>query len=210
MTYDPQAYWQEAATNPDHQDHQSQFVYSDVFKEQEERLIATLETLEFASILEVGCGWGRITKLVHERWPDVPYTATDLSVDRIKAAAKHIKGVKFEAESISDLDSRRRYDLVLGVETLMHVPPSLISESIEKLCRLSRRYVVNLDWNTRLSQVIAAHNFIHDYRKLYGERLVSEEQIGLQAIYVAKPLIPADLQAIAARWADGVLPVAKP
>jgi len=187
MTYDPVAYWTEASTNAEHQDNEARFVHTPVFQTQEERLMATLETLEFDSILEVGCGWGRITKLVHERWPDKPYLATDMTAARVAAAQRNVEGVSFRVASILDVNPRQPYELVLAVETLMHVPPSDIEETVEKLCSLSSGYVVSLDWTEPIERPIAPHNFRHDYVTLYGDRLISKEKIGLQSIYVAKP-----------------------
>jgi hypothetical protein len=187
VVYEPVAYWQDAGRNPGARDSEANFVHTDAFARQEEQLMALLEVRDFASILEVGCGWGRITKLVHDRWPDKPYHAIDLSGEAIASARRKVTGVTFDETTIQDFEADRTWDLVLAVEALMHVKPDEIEAVIAKLLALSTRCVVSLDWSASLGNApIAPWNFRHDYEAMYGERLVKTEPIGLQSIYVAK------------------------
>jgi cyclopropane fatty-acyl-phospholipid synthase-like methyltransferase len=185
MTYDPLAYWSRAGSDPTMPDHEANFVRTDVFAEQERRLIAALEGLDFRSILEVGCGFGRITKLVSERWPDATYTAIDLSPERLESAARKAPGVEFVEATVQGYKTRRKWDLVLAVEMLMHVPEDEVAAVVERLCGLSRRWVVSLDWSEPIAGEIAPWNALFDYPALYGERLVRAERVGpLQSLYV--------------------------
>ena len=186
MTYDAVTYWTEASVNPDHQDHEARFVRTSAFIVQEQELLLTLERLDFDSILEFGCGWGRITKLVHDRWPDIPYRAVDLSEERLRSAALRARDVEFQRSTIAEYDGVGA-DLVLSVEVLMHQRPEDIAAATRKLIDLAKRYVVTLDWTEPIDRPAASHNFRHDYAALYGDRLLSVERIGLQSIFVATP-----------------------
>ena len=60
---------------------------------------------KFKNVLEVGCGFGRITKLVLSNQPDIQkYTAIDLSPDQINNAEQYVR---------SGIDNRRINDIVL-------------------------------------------------------------------------------------------------
>lgn len=189
MTYDPIAYWQRAGADPTVRDHETNFVRTPVFQHpQEGPLLGVLERLDgFGSILEVGCGWGRITKLVHERWPNLPYTAIDLSPERLQSAAEKVSGVEFIRSTIQGFRARRKWDLVLSVETLMHVPPAEIQNVVDLLVARSRKYVVTLDWNTDLGgKPVSSHNFLFDYPDLFRPLPVTVTQIDRQGIHVAE------------------------
>lgn len=147
----------------------------------------TLSRLEFRSIFEVGCGSGRITRLVHQRWPGVQYTAIDLSLDRLMSARARAPRVEFIHSMVQSFRPHRTWDLVLAVEVLMHIPASDIASVIDRLFTFARRNVVTLDWAVPIDRPIAPWNDLHDYAELYGKRLLSVEQVGLQAIYVGAP-----------------------
>lgn len=186
MNYNPTEYWEATGRDRENTEHESNFVRTEVFARQEERLLALLEGLEFRSVLEVGCGWGRITELVHERWPDAEYTAIDLSRDRLMSAQRKAPGVTFVRSTVQGYGPARRYDLVLAVEILMHVVPSEIEAVIARLLSFSSRHVVSLDWAVPISGEVSPWNFCHPYGELYGSHLVSVHPAGpLQAIFLA-------------------------
>lgn len=59
-------------------------------KRQQNTFLRYLERLKFQTILEIGCGYGRITKLVLAKFPDVvEIKAIDISPDQIKVAKKY-------------------------------------------------------------------------------------------------------------------------
>jgi hypothetical protein len=52
----------------------------------------------------------------------------------------------------------------------MHILPSEIDQVIRKLVRISNKHVVNVDWyEEQIPKKFAAHNFIHQYEKIYKE-----------------------------------------
>lgn len=192
IDFDPIAYWQEAGKNAQSPDHEKNFVDGPAFRHQEERLLEAISHLEFTSILEIGCGFGRITKLLRERYPDAEITAIDLSPERlVSTRAKVGNSIELVASTVQSFDpppvderTTRTWDLVLAVETLMHIPPNEIESVVRKLASLSDRYVVHLDWDKSLgSAPISPHNWLHDYRKLHDGQLTISESIGLQGLY---------------------------
>ena len=128
-------------------------------------------------MLEVGCGFGRITKLILSNFSENrEYIATDLSADQINEAEKYVNGLRssrppqFIVSDIQSLDLKNKYDLVLASEVLMHVLPSEIESVIGKLVGISSKHVIDIDWyEEKLPRKVAPYNFIHQYEKIYKQ-----------------------------------------
>ena len=63
-------------------------MHDEFFIKQEKSLLSYLKTLSFDTILEFGCDFGRITKLILDNFNVNNYTAFDLSSDQINNAKK--------------------------------------------------------------------------------------------------------------------------
>jgi len=61
---------------------------------QEQFLLDVLQRsgLPMRRVLEIGCGFGRITRLLAETWPDASITALDLSPEQLANARRHCDG----------------------------------------------------------------------------------------------------------------------
>jgi cyclopropane fatty-acyl-phospholipid synthase-like methyltransferase len=128
----------------------------------------------FGSVLEIGCGFGRITKLVLSEFPNIQkYTAMDISPHQIKNASENVKGVRggidveFIVSDIKSLQVMEHYDLVIAAEVLLHVIPSEITDIIAKLVGLSNHHIINVDYYEEKQASLASHNFLHQYEKIY-------------------------------------------
>lgn len=136
---------------------------------------------EIKTVLEIGCGFGRITKMILSNHPYVQkYTAIDLSPDQIRNAehyvrtgidAKEINDIElsFVLSDVQSLELDERYDLVFAAEVLMHILPSEIKNVISKLVNLSNRHVIDIDYYQENMTQLAPHNFLHQYEKIYNE-----------------------------------------
>ena len=173
MSYIPREYWLERGKV-----YKQEFQYNKKFKLQEQMLIEYIKkNISFSTVLEVGCGFGRITRILLSNFPDITeYIAVDLSPEQIENANDYVmrvdkRGVvSFIVSDIQSLEIDSKYDLVIAPEVLLHILPSEIKEVIGKLVRLSRKNIVNIDWYEDVPpQKAAPHNFIHPYEKIYGE-----------------------------------------
>ena len=177
MSYVPHEYWLKHGKT-----YKDEFRYNKNFELQEKILINYLKdnvSSSFSSVLEVGCGFGRITKLLLSNFPNITeYLAIDLSPDQIENAKELIrKGTEMKGQDptvtfmVSDIQSfqiQKKYDLVIASEVLMHILASEIEEVIAKLVSMSNEHVVNIDWYEQQKPNRAApHNFIHQYEKIY-------------------------------------------
>ena len=174
MSYNPAEYWHERGKI-----YKKNFRYDKNKRLQEEFLIAHLNNISgsFKSVLELGCGFGRITQLLLSNYNNISeYLAVDISPDQIENAKSLLSSSKLPNQVkldflVSDIQSLRldkEYDLVLLSEVLLHILPEDIDSIIKKLITLSKKYIINIDWyedNPPKSQ--ASHNFIHQYETLY-------------------------------------------
>jgi SAM-dependent methyltransferase len=182
LAYNPQHYWTEQGKT-----YKDQFRYNKKFELQEQMLIDYLKSnislSSSTSILELGCGFGRITKLLLLNLPNIKeYLAVDLSAHQIENAKEYVRPVetlikkegkvnpdiKFIVSNIQSLQVNKKYDLVIASEVLLHVLPSEINEVVSKLVNMSNRHVVNIDWyEEKKPKNVAPHNFIHNYEEIY-------------------------------------------
>ena len=173
MTYVPKEYWLERGKV-----YKQEFQYNKKFKLQEQMLIDYLKkNISFSTVLEVGCGFGRITKLLLSNFPEIAeYVAVDLSPEQIVNAKKYVLGVdkratlEFVVSDIQSLKINSKYDLVVAPEVLLHILPEEIKEVIARLESWSKRNILNIDWYEEVvPRKAAPHNFIHQYEEIYRQ-----------------------------------------
>lgn len=140
------------------------------------------------SVLDVGCGRGRLASLLGETLPDAHYTGLDIGSAQTEATQKVRPDGAVYTTPIQDFDSKHKYDLVLSSEVLMHIPPNEIEQVAQKLLQLATKAIVLIEWTQPMDPTIqpAEWNWIHDYRALFPN--ITQEQVHhLQTIFVVRP-----------------------
>lgn len=67
-----------------------------------------------ASILEIGCGPGNVTRWLRKHLPESTILATDVASEMIEVAKKNVDNVQFEILDARDIDSlKEKFDAVL-------------------------------------------------------------------------------------------------
>jgi trans-aconitate methyltransferase len=178
--YDPLAYWRARGET-----YEAEFDPA-FYADQEAALWAMLRALpQPASVLDVGCGFGRIGRLVAELWPTAPYTGIDVSPHMLRSARLRLPLGLFREQSLEEV--KGRWSLVLAIEVLMHVPPPAFPRAVEKLLSITSDDLVTCDWTQPGSDVTQRQNFLHDYARAFGDRIVTVQTVGLQAVYRVSP-----------------------
>ena len=175
MTYNPSEYWHERGKI-----YKKNFRYDKNKRLQEEFLIAHLNNISgsFKSVLELGCGFGRITKLLLTNYNNITdYLAVDISPDQIENAKTLISStelpndevkINFLVSDIQSLNLDKQYDLVILSEVLLHIRPTEIDSIIKKIILSSKKHIINIDWYAEHApRIQASHNFIHQYESIY-------------------------------------------
>lgn len=135
---------------------------------QEQAIIAALRSVQFSTVFEFGCGFGRITKLILEAARPSLYVATDVSAAMLKDAARHVgdSGVLVFAQV--DLDAVTACgpaDLAVAVEVLMHRTPEQVARDVRTLSATSARHILTADWDEMGRNGVGC--YAHDYRALF-------------------------------------------
>jgi len=140
-------------------------------KDQEDVLVNFLKGKKFDSILEVGCGFGRYTKIFSSLFNPDNYTALDISNVQIEKAKKFVnnKKIKFVTSRFQDYNSTEKFDLVFASEILMHINFSEINNFIKKLISSSKGKIVTIDWYEKelIGKEKGGYCFVHNYDKIF-------------------------------------------
>src|SRR6185503_2238284 len=82
-------------------------------------------------ILEIGCGFGRITKLVAQTWPNAEITALDLSPEQLANARRYcgenarVHFHQYDFYSGEPLPGTN-FDVVIAIEVFLNHPPEIV------------------------------------------------------------------------------------
>lgn len=106
-----------------------------------EMLLDRLDRIDFASIIDVGCGDGRFTREIAIRFPSTNVTGIDYSTRAIGLAAamnSDLPGIEFVARDITNDESTEPSDVVVLMEVLEHIPVETAPVFMRAIRRLLR------------------------------------------------------------------------
>jgi len=128
--------------------------------------------LPMRRVLEIGCGFGRITRLLADTWPEADITALDLSPDQLANARQYCgeRQIRFEPYDFYSGQALPGggYDTILAIEVFLHHPPAVVTSLFKRLADAGR-HIVNIDWSEDWPWPAPEHVWVHDFAKLYAE-----------------------------------------
>ncbi|MCX8037560.1 MAG: class I SAM-dependent methyltransferase [Candidatus Sumerlaeia bacterium] len=99
-------------------------------------VIGKIESQPFRSLLDVGCGDGRLLVELRARFPDRTLVGIDRSEAAIHFAQAFCPDVEWVcADFCGPLAMPQQFDVVTAVETLEHIPPESLAAFVEGLHR---------------------------------------------------------------------------
>jgi ubiquinone/menaquinone biosynthesis C-methylase UbiE len=162
MSYDPAGFWQNEGKRvmygldePRYADHYHW-------------LINYLGHIQFSSVLEVGAGDGRITDYMLDNFFLKQYTCVDMSKDRKAMFTKNLPSFEPNNYLVGEFQMLDvpAADLVLAVETLVHVRPEAIEGFIGKMISKSKKHVVFIEYEPKEASTLAYYCFAHNYKEI--------------------------------------------
>ncbi|MBN2505255.1 MAG: class I SAM-dependent methyltransferase [Verrucomicrobia bacterium] len=142
---------------------------------QERFLLGVLQrsALPMRRVLEIGCGFGRVTRLLAEAWPEAEIMAVDLSPEQLANARRYcsdaprVRFAPYDFYSNEPLPGAG-YDMALAVEVFLHHPPEAVVGLARRLADAAC-YVVNIDWSESWPWPTPEHVWVHDFAGLYAQ-----------------------------------------
>lgn len=144
------------------------------------------ETYQPGSILDVGCGSGRLFG-IYAQYGIQDVVGIDISDRALVLANQRFPGVPTICKSIEDLEfPSHRFDMAICNRVLQHVPPLHVSAAVEKLCSWCNIIYINELSNTDdLNENF--YMMCHDYVSLFSKQnftMLDHGTLGLQTYQV--------------------------
>lgn len=127
-------------------------------------IVAQLRELaEPKSIIDIGCGDGRLTREMRTRFPDVRLAGVDYSERSIALAngLNHGSGISFGTADLINGDMAADFDAATLVEVYEHIPPADGPRFLEGVARLIRPGGTLLLTVPHVNVPVSAHHFRH-------------------------------------------------
>lgn len=176
MSFDQGSYWRERGESYVDEFARHSEETSAIFAKQEDELRAVLAKLDLGSVrsvIEVGCGFGRVTPILLGALPsDVDYLGIDISAGQVEHAARARPDLRFVVGNFTELDLRP-VDLLFASEVFLHFPPDEIGAVLQRALDLAP-IVIHVDptahpLRDRIRRALrraAGWSWSHDYRRL--------------------------------------------
>jgi ubiquinone/menaquinone biosynthesis C-methylase UbiE len=146
----------------------------------QDMLVDELRNLEFDSFFEAGSGFGWNVKRVKKEFPDIRIGGLDFSFPQLQNSKKYcpdifMPAVQGDACNIPFKDNA--FDVGFSLGVFMNIHPGKIEQAIDEMIRVSRKYIIHLEWdeeNTKPElkekRIFKTNIISHDYKKLYESR----------------------------------------
>lgn len=102
-----------------------------------QRVVEIVRSWEFSTLLDVGCGDGRLLHELHQALPGMRLTGIDFSDSPLRFARAFNPDLEFIRGDIADDRSLipQKYDVITLVEVIEHIPPEKLDAFIEAVSR---------------------------------------------------------------------------
>jgi SAM-dependent methyltransferase len=193
MSYNPKEHWTNNGKQMLSQGTNINTYPKDIYNIQEERLAEVFRSLkDVKTVLEVGCGYGRVTKLIMDVLDPKLCIASDSIPEQIQNCMDNLSydNLIFRMLDITnerEFKRNQEFDLVVASEVLMHIRPFEIDQVIRRLVRTACKYFINIDYYELPPIPLFPHNFMHQYVEIFsklGAKKVDVTRAGKQCIFL--------------------------
>ena len=186
-------YWKQRGKKFDVElEKQSSYVKS-IMRNQEKNVLKILRKNRWKKILEIGCGSGRLTKLIAEL-PDIEkFVAMDISPDLIESAKKNTRGqnIDYHCIDLQNYNPKEKFDLVFSCEVMMHIPHQEIKNIISNIISFSKQKIILAEFfdPEKIGSSLGGYCFVHDYKKIF-------ENIGVKRVHIHMINLPISIKLV--------------
>jgi 2-polyprenyl-3-methyl-5-hydroxy-6-metoxy-1,4-benzoquinol methylase len=92
----------------------------------QDRLIKRLGSLEFNSLVEIGCGDGKVLREIAKEFPGKRFLGVDYSHRAVQLASLLNPGIEFRTVDVTQCALEPCFDVACLIEVLEHIPPDQI------------------------------------------------------------------------------------
>lgn len=88
-------------------------------------LLEQIEKIHLQSLIDIGCGDGRMTREIHIRFPSVELKGVDYSqraINLAKAMNQDFTDIEYERIDVSEYSFPKKYDAAILMEVFEHIP----------------------------------------------------------------------------------------
>lgn len=178
MTFDPDAYW--TANGPYLSPPLSEGPEQAAVLKEIQVLLEDIQDSygQIQTVLDVGCGQGRLADWLERELPQAKYSGMDLAEAQLSGTMAVRPDGSFFLSRLQDFRPDRTWELVIASEVLLHIPPADIERACRNLLDVTGKYLITVDWTQAISGPIAEWNWLHDYQTLLQPdvEIVSDNQ----------------------------------
>jgi SAM-dependent methyltransferase len=138
------------------------------------RLIWNLvRDLEFASVLDVGCGQGSPLEQIAERRPGVELTGVDISAQAVHLAQRRLPNATLTVLDLTERALDRQFDLVICSDVLEHIPDD--RAALRNIRKMTRRWCLVSTLQGRMRAFETSVGHVRNYRRGEVRQIMEEE-----------------------------------
>lgn len=157
--YMPELFWAERGVEPALRD-----------EEEDKFILGHLNKLSFKSVLDIGCGDGRMADLIFKNFNIERYVGIDLSKDRLMMLEKKsYPATLVYGDYLKTIFPQ--FDLIIASHVLLHIHPFNIKDFIRKMTNESK-HIIHIDYFPvpgKEHKEMEYYNFLHPYPELYPD-----------------------------------------
>jgi SAM-dependent methyltransferase len=128
------------------------------------RLILNLiANLEFASVLDVGCGQGSPLEALAESRPGIELAGIDISVQAVELAKHRLPGATFSALDLTKGSLDRKFDLIVCSDVLEHIEDDVAA--LANMRKMASRWCVISTLQGRMRKFEREVGHVRNYRR---------------------------------------------